>query len=61
MRWQKKLTKKELQHMKEWCRGTIAGLKRNREAHHSYQATPPDGPEACWDCRMIAKKLGIEK
>jgi hypothetical protein len=60
MKWQKKLTKKELAHVKEWAGGTLAGLKRTREFHRADLAAHPDGPEPCWDCKIIARKLGLE-
>lgn len=59
MRWQKKLTKKELQHFKFATRGdmTLAGFKQNREEQRKLD---PNN-EVCWECRSIALKLGIEK
>lgn len=60
MRWQKKLTKKEMKHLRETCDGppTLAALRRNRE--HQRQQKGESGIEPCWDCRLIAKKLGLE-
>jgi len=54
----KKLTKKERKHLSDngiWC---IEVLQRtiNRQA----QMREESGIEPCWDCRFIAKKLGIE-
>lgn len=60
MKWQKKLTKKERMHMKEFCGNTIEGLKRNREKQQESVRNNPDCIEPCWDCKMIARKLGIE-
>jgi len=57
-RWQDKLTKKELQHVKEWCSGTLAGLKRNRVEQRGY--VERGFPEPCRECRCIARKLGLE-
>lgn len=62
MKWKKKLTKKELKHIKETTNGgTLAEFKRNRE----WQVRPdqefgkePD--EMCFECRSIARKLGLE-
>jgi len=54
MKWQKKLTKKELNHVKEFCGGTLTTFKQTRELQTKE-------PEACWECRFIAVKLGIEE
>ena len=60
MRWQKKLTKKELQHVKETTfGGTLGSFKRNREGHRAEVAAGK--PEPCFECRAIAIKLGIEQ
>lgn len=54
MDWKKKLTKKELLHVKETCnRITLGAIKRNL----SWQK---ESEIKCWDCRAIARKLGIE-
>ena len=60
MKWQKKLTKKELAHVKEWCGGTLASFKRNRKEQHEQEAEHPISFMPCFDCKMIARKLGIE-
>ena len=54
MKWQNKLTKKELKHVKEWCDGTLRGL-RNARTHQNATG------EKCYECQKIAKKLGLEK
>ena len=56
MKWQKKLTKKEMNHLKDTHNGppTLAGLKRNREWQKG------EGTE-CYECRHIALKLGVEE
>lgn len=55
MKFQKKLTKKELQHLKETTtRGTLTEFRRNRE-HQQKEGIK------CFDCRRIALKLGVEK
>jgi hypothetical protein len=61
MKWQKKLTKKELAHMKEYNNGTLATLKQNREHQRQYDQENPDRMEACRECRNIARKLGLEE
>lgn len=61
MKWQKKLTKKELAHVKEWCGGTLASFKRSRKEQNEELAAHPISFMPCWECRSIALKLGIEK
>lgn len=57
--WKGKLTKAELQHVKDTTQNcTLTEFKGNRE-HHKAIATKAT-PEPCWGCRMIAKKLGLE-
>jgi hypothetical protein len=58
MKWQNKLNKKELKHIKETTtNSTLAQFKFNRE-HQKKHTT--NGIEACWECRAIAIKLGLE-
>jgi hypothetical protein len=53
MKWQRKLTKKEIGHIKETTnRPTLEQFKRNFE-HQQGSQFP------CWECRAIARKLGI--
>jgi len=55
MKWQKKLTKAELKHVKDsTVNCTLKGLKRNREFQKRQT------PDACYECKAIASKLGIE-
>lgn len=59
MNWKKKLTKAELKHIQETTqRGTLKEFKRNREAQRAIGG--PCFLEPCYDCRRIARKLGIE-
>jgi len=65
MKWQKKLTKKQLAHMHETGATTLAAFKRNREFHHAeaVRLKAEDWPmstEVCFDCRQIAVRLGME-
>lgn len=62
MRWQKKLNKKEMQHLKDTQEGcpTLAGLKRNR-AYQKQEREKHGISYDCMDCKRIAIKLGIEK
>lgn len=64
MRFQKKLSKKELTHMRYACGGeklTLRRFKENRKFQTEDMKMNLDKPEACWDCRIIAKKLGLEE
>lgn len=57
--WKGKLTKAELQHVKETTVNcTLKEFIENRHAQKT-MATKST-PEVCWECRMIAKKLGLE-
>jgi hypothetical protein len=60
MKWQKKLTKKQLRHIKETTDGgLLREFKRNREAHNKEKAAGKSEP--CWECRTIARRLGLEE
>ena len=52
MRWQQKLTKKELRHLREANCTTLEDVKRN-VAYQSQMLFP------CWECVEIGRKLGI--
>jgi hypothetical protein len=57
--WKGKLTKKELAHIKETTdNGLLREFKANRAKHQEWKAKGER--EACWECRFIAKKLGLE-
>jgi len=58
-RWQDKLTKKELEHVRKWAGGTLASIRKTRIAQ-AVDKEVRGGQEPCWDCRVIAKKLGLE-
>lgn len=57
MNWQKKLNKTELKHLNKdaGCK-TLADFKANRES----QKKLDPAREVCFDCKTIARKLGIE-
>jgi hypothetical protein len=59
-KWHKKLTMKEIRHVNEFCGGTLQGIKNTREGQRLARIKSPTAAEPCWDCRMIARKLGIE-
>jgi hypothetical protein len=58
-----KLTKKELIHFiisNDKEAETLARFGNNRKKQREHDEKYPKSPEACWDCRMIAKKLEVE-
>ena len=59
-KWHKKLTMKEIRHVNEFCGGTLAGIKIAREGQVAAASSRPNGMEPCWECRTIARKLGME-
>jgi hypothetical protein len=58
-KWQKGLTKKERDHIKEWGGRTLNGFKQNRESQKPMETGIP-GSWPCFECREIARKLGLE-
>lgn len=59
MDWMKDLTKKEKKHLLEdaGCK-TLEQFKRNADHQKKMREKTP-GIEPCWDCKFIAKKLGL--
>lgn len=56
--WRSKLTKKELQHMKESECTTFSSLERNFKHQADMRKKFPEPMhEPCWDCKAIARKL----
>ncbi len=59
MKWQDKLTKKELRHLRVDANcTTLAAVKRTVEKHEEWRKDFP-GTEPCWDCKEIGRKLGL--
>lgn len=53
-KWQRKLNAAERKHLRETCdRVTLKAFKKNFEGQQQEGIV-------CWDCRSIARKLGIE-
>lgn len=52
-KWKKKLTAKERAHVDEWGGKTLAGFRETRRRQRI-------GTDTCFDCRIIARKLGLE-
>lgn len=57
--WQKRITKKQLAHIKETTdNGLLREFKANREGHQ--MALQGGYPEPCWECKDIAVRLKLE-
>lgn len=68
MKWQKKLTRKQTAHVREWMTPdgvtpTLSAIRRTRIAQADI-ARMREGMglvgEPCWDCRDVAVRLGLE-
>jgi len=59
MKWQDKITKKELKHLRDCGMKT---LKQAKETFAYQKALRDKFPksEPCWDCKCIARKLGFD-
>ena len=65
LKWEKKLTVKELQHVREWGGKSLRGFIENRAVQAKLKAEdeirfPGGNNEPCWECKIIARKLGLE-
>lgn len=58
-KWHKKLTIREIEHVNEWCGGTLAGIKTSRIIQKRDKELYPGSPEPCWTCRTVAKKTWL--
>lgn len=58
VRWDQKLNKKEKAHLRKWAR-TKADFKRQVDHMKKEMEKDPNSRIICWDCRMIAEKLGM--
>lgn len=54
--WKDKLNKKELKHIRNYCGGTLRGLKLQLE----HNKTQSDRFSKCYECEKIAEKLKIK-
>jgi hypothetical protein len=60
MRWQDKLPKAELKHLRESGVTTLAQARRNAEHQAKLRKQDPNPVvEPCWECRRINEKLGL--
>ena len=56
--WTDELTEEEAAHVRGTTRnGTIEEFLRNCQAHQEMRTENPEGPEPCWTCKAIARKL----
>jgi hypothetical protein len=58
MSWRKNLTKAQKAHLREHNCNTKAAFVRTREVQLAMMKTN-NQMEVCWDCREIAKRLGV--
>lgn len=58
MKWQEKLTRDELKHMRDMGDRTLSEFRETRKLQLALEAEHPK-TIACFECRHIAKKLGI--
>jgi hypothetical protein len=54
------LTEEQEEHLRESGVTDLASFKRNRAEHLRAKGLKPDAPEPCWECKAIAKKLGLK-
>ena len=61
-KWQKPLTVAEIRHIREMGCRTLAAFKRTAEQQKHQRIENDFDPriEPCWECRGIARKLGLD-
>jgi hypothetical protein len=59
-KWHKKLTIKEIRHVNEFMGGTIRSFRAARVVQKKCEKKFPKEFSVCFDCNIIARKLGIE-
>ncbi len=61
MKWQDKLTKAELKHVREWVGSTLKEVKSMMAIHKERRKEKgSEGIEPCFICRSVARKLGLD-
>lgn len=55
------LNKKEIAHLRKFLYGISMDSIRNMRKLQRDMSKRDGVPEVCWECRAIAKKLGIEE
>jgi len=58
MKWQDKLSKRELSHLRKSGVTTLTVARANAE-HQLKLRRKPESIEPCWDCKSINRKLGL--
>jgi hypothetical protein len=59
--WTDKLNKEEIQHLMDTKVFSITDMQQVRNDQRKLMSSVPGSHEPCWECRIIAKKLGLEK
>jgi len=60
MKWQDKLTKKELKHLRKDANCfTLQHVKNTVEQHEKWRKEFPNNSDPCFDCKAIGRKLGL--
>lgn len=61
-KWEKALTLTEIKHLRENTDGTLRGAKETfqfqKEKREDWRKRHGTNNEPCWDCKLIAQKLG---
>ncbi len=61
MRWQDKITKKELKHVKKWVGNTLTQFKEQAKyLTEERKNRGNDFSEPCYTCKDVARKLGLK-
>ena len=59
--WRDNLTVSQKQHLKSNLIVTRTDMVENRQGQERLRSSvSPPGKEVCWDCRVIAVRVGIE-
>jgi len=65
MKWQEKITKKEMKHLREMGVSTLTEARRNADhqkivrENGAAEGLPRGIAEPCFDCLIINRKLGL--
>jgi hypothetical protein len=60
LKWEKKLTAKEVRHVRELCGGSLRSFTEQADRLANMRRELAYTSEPCWECRTIAIKLGLE-
>lgn len=59
MRWQAKLTKAEMKHVRQWVGNTLQKIKANTKTQQKMRRDDPTAPDPCYICHDVGRKLGL--